>query len=240
MDWPKSATTKPTGPHPLNPTLILGLGLHPSGRHLSVGPPSWPSLFLHQSPPTADAGQPSFAAAFAAAFRVLLLSVVFFVAVFGALLVFAAVCLLLLLLLLLSAAFATFFLFCAGLAIVLRFSFFRSMNPTNLGPEGIFSHTPQPHIVFCAIFVHPLFPVFELHIQIWVIFVRRRLLTFQNVKNDPGQTTWPVFLEKASPVTNTFGVFSRKASKRSKSGGEDYSYTAEPHATFCTIFVHPF
>ena len=121
---------------------------------------------------------------------------VFFVAVFGALLVFAAVCLLLLLLLLLSAAFATFFLFCAGLALVLRFSFFRSINPTNLGPECIFSHTPELHIVFCPIFVHPLFPVFEPHIQIWVIFAGRHLLTFQNVNNDAGQTIWSVFLRK--------------------------------------------
>ena len=32
------------------------------------------------------------------------------------------------------------------------------------GRGGIFSHTPEPHIVFCPIFVHPLFPVFELHI----------------------------------------------------------------------------
>ena len=31
------------------------------------------------------------------------------------------------------------------------------------------SYTPEPHIAFCPIFVHPLFPVFELHIQQWVI-----------------------------------------------------------------------
>ena len=39
---------------------------------------------------------------------------------------------------------------------------------------GIFSYTPEPHVAFCPIFVHPLFPVFEPHIQKWVIFVRRR------------------------------------------------------------------
>ena len=41
---------------------------------------------------------------------------------------------------------------------------------------------PEPHVAFCHIFVHPLFPVFEPHIQKWVFFVRRRLLTFQNVR----------------------------------------------------------
>ena len=40
-------------------------------------------------------------------------------------------------------------------------------------PRGIFSYTPEPHIAFCPIFVHPLFPVFEPRIQKWVIFVRR-------------------------------------------------------------------
>ena len=39
---------------------------------------------------------------------------------------------------------------------------------------GIVSYTPEPHVAFCPIFVHPLFPVFEPHIQKWVIFVRRR------------------------------------------------------------------
>ena len=48
--------------------------------------------------------------------------------------------------------------------------------------KGIFSYTPEPHVAFCPIFVHPLFPAFELHIQKWVIFVRRRPLTFQNVR----------------------------------------------------------
>ena len=33
---------------------------------------------------------------------------------------------------------------------------------------------PEPRIAFCSIFVHPFFPVFEPHIQKWVIFVRRR------------------------------------------------------------------
>ena len=41
-------------------------------------------------------------------------------------------------------------------------------------PSGIFSYTPEPHVAFCPIFVHPLFPLFEPHIQKWVIFVRRR------------------------------------------------------------------
>ena len=40
--------------------------------------------------------------------------------------------------------------------------------------EDIFSYTPELHISFCPIFVHKLFPVFEPHIQKWVIFVRRR------------------------------------------------------------------
>ena len=39
---------------------------------------------------------------------------------------------------------------------------------------GIFGFSPEPHIAFCPIFVHPLFTVFEPHIQKWVIFVRRR------------------------------------------------------------------
>ena len=39
---------------------------------------------------------------------------------------------------------------------------------------GIFSCTPEHHIAFCPIFVHPLFPVFEPHIQKWFIFARRR------------------------------------------------------------------
>ena len=43
-----------------------------------------------------------------------------------------------------------------------------------VGKRGIFSCTPEPHVAFCPIFVHPLFPVFEPHIQKWVIFVRRR------------------------------------------------------------------
>ena len=41
-------------------------------------------------------------------------------------------------------------------------------------PWVFFSCTPEPHVAFCPIFVHPLFPVFEPHIQKWVIFVRRR------------------------------------------------------------------
>ena len=40
--------------------------------------------------------------------------------------------------------------------------------------SGIFSYTPKPHIAILPHFVHPLFPVFEPHIQKWVIFVRRR------------------------------------------------------------------
>ena len=40
--------------------------------------------------------------------------------------------------------------------------------------EGIFSYTPELHVAFCPIFVHPLLPVFEPHILKWVIFVRRR------------------------------------------------------------------
>ena len=27
--------------------------------------------------------------------------------------------------------------------------------------KGIFSHTPEPHVAFCSIFVHQLFPMFE-------------------------------------------------------------------------------
>ena len=33
---------------------------------------------------------------------------------------------------------------------------------------------PNPMLHFAPFFVHPLFPVFEPHIQKWVIFVRRR------------------------------------------------------------------
>ena len=39
---------------------------------------------------------------------------------------------------------------------------------------GIFCYTPEPHVAFCPIFVHPFFQVFEPHFQKWVIFVRRR------------------------------------------------------------------
>ena len=46
---------------------------------------------------------------------------------------------------------------------------------------GIFSYTPEPHIAFCTIFVHPLFAVFEHHVQKWVIFVRRRRLSKMSV-----------------------------------------------------------
>ena len=82
-----------------------------------------------------------------------------------------------------------------------------------------------------ALFVHPVFPVFEPHIQKWVIFVRRcprvcdtfrsppisrkrsillpnpsstglRQLTFPNVKNDRAKTTQSVFFENvARPAT---------------------------------------
>ena len=51
--------------------------------------------------------------------------------------------------------------------------------------RGIFSCTPEPHIAFCPIFVHPLFPVFEPHIQKWVIFVRRRPLTLLDSNPSP-------------------------------------------------------
>ena len=92
------------------------------------------------------------------------------------------------------------------------------------GRKGGFSDTPEPHIAFRPIFVHPLFPVFEPHIQKWVIFVRRRPcvcdevpekrsilaptpsfpfprgprhLTFPSVKNDVAQKTKKsVFLRK--------------------------------------------
>ena len=44
--------------------------------------------------------------------------------------------------------------------------------------RGYFSYTPERHIAFCSIFVHPFFPVFEPR----VIFVRCHPLTFQNVR----------------------------------------------------------
>ena len=40
--------------------------------------------------------------------------------------------------------------------------------------QGIFSYAPEPHIAFCPILVHPIFPVFEPQIHKWVIFVPRR------------------------------------------------------------------
>ena len=43
-------------------------------------------------------------------------------------------------------------------------------------PSGIFSYTPEPHIAFCPIFVHQLFPAFEPLFQKWIIFVRVTLL----------------------------------------------------------------
>ena len=45
----------------------------------------------------------------------------------------------------------------------------------NRRQSGIFSYTPEPHVTFRPIFVHPLFPMLEPHIQKWVILVRRRL-----------------------------------------------------------------
>ena len=30
---------------------------------------------------------------------------------------------------------------------------------------GIFTYTPEPHVASCPIFGHPLFPVFDPHIQ---------------------------------------------------------------------------
>ena len=47
---------------------------------------------------------------------------------------------------------------------------------------GTFSYTPEPHVAFCPIFVHPLFPVFEHHIQKWVIFVRRRRCVYDTFR----------------------------------------------------------
>ena len=37
----------------------------------------------------------------------------------------------------------------------------RDKRKTQRKTTGIFSYTPEPHIAFCPIFVHPLFPVFE-------------------------------------------------------------------------------
>ena len=54
---------------------------------------------------------------------------------------------------------------------------------------GIFSYTPEPYNAFCPINVHPLFPVFEPHVQKWIIFVRRCPLTFQNIR----QSVWSVW-----------------------------------------------
>ena len=51
---------------------------------------------------------------------------------------------------------------------------FRLRIGHRLHQRGIFSYTPEPHIAFCPIIVHPLFPVFEPHIQKWVIFIRHR------------------------------------------------------------------
>ena len=77
-----------------------------------------------------------------------------------------------------------------------------------------FCFTPEPHIAFCPIYVHPLFLVFEPHIQKWVIFVTLldsnlrpsaekrsnlalRQLNFPNVKNDAGQKQCsPCFLTR--------------------------------------------
>ena len=50
---------------------------------------------------------------------------------------------------------------------------------------GIFSYTPEPHVAFCPIFVHPLFPVFEHDIHKWVIFVRRRPCVCDNSNSSP-------------------------------------------------------
>ena len=37
----------------------------------------------------------------------------------------------------------------------------RKVGRTHNTQQGIFSYTPEPHIAFCPIFVHSLFPVFE-------------------------------------------------------------------------------
>ena len=51
--------------------------------------------------------------------------------------------------------------------------------------KGIFSYTPELHVAFCPIFVHPLFPVFEPHITKWVIFVRRPLVSLTLSDSNP-------------------------------------------------------
>ena len=47
-------------------------------------------------------------------------------------------------------------------------------NAPSLGSGVFLVITPEPHIAFCPILSTHIFPVFEPHIQKWVIFVRRR------------------------------------------------------------------
>ena len=56
--------------------------------------------------------------------------------------------------------------------------------------KGIFSYAHEPHIAFCSIFVHPLFPVFEPLLQIWVIFVRRRPCVYDTFRFESPPLRW--------------------------------------------------
>ena len=53
--------------------------------------------------------------------------------------------------------------------------------------SGIFSKTPEPYIALCHIFVHPLFPVFEPHIQKCVVALVSVTLSVSNPFLLPGK-----------------------------------------------------
>ena len=88
---------------------------------------------------------------------------------------------------------------------------------------GILSYTPEePHVAFCPIFVHPLFPVFELHIQKWVIFVRRRPCVCDIFRfESPRRTDYDNWTSRMSRTTrgknNIVRVFLRRR-RRPKAG----------------------
>ena len=60
-----------------------------------------------------------------------------------------------------------------------------SSNQVTRWPRVFLVTRPKPYIAFCPIFVHPLCPVFEPHIQKWFIFVRRRPCVCDTFKFEP-------------------------------------------------------
>ena len=88
--------------------------------------------------------------------------------------------------------------------------------------QGIFSFSPEPHIAFCPIFVHPLFPGFEPHVQKWVTSSPFDLPNCQTVIVVRVCVTASLAFGGRRFHTNTLTHlwgFSKKARWRSKAGG---------------------